>query len=209
MFANDPVPELVTLNQEDANKEVKPMLKRIMVLIFLLLLASTSLVYSEGKLTIHSNLDADLYVNDVKQASVNTADPFILQIKEPGTYKIELRTPDQSQVHQEEVTLIPETGLEKTIRAFENVAPVEETAKEPDTSAEPGITRAELKSEVAKAKAEALAEEAARRKRQADRELGKKAVIHVIGVETQRMPSGVKNLERIKLLGELIPNIKK
>lgn len=185
------------------------MLKRIMVLTFLLLLASSSFVYSEGKLTIHSKLDADLYVNEVKQASVNTADPFILEIKEPGTYRIELRTPDQNQVYHEEVTLIPETNLEKTIRAFENVPPEAEAAQKLDSSVEPGITRAELKAEVAKAKAEALAEEEARRKRQADRELGKKAVIHVIGVETQKMPSGVKNLERIKLLGELIPKIDK
>lgn len=185
------------------------MKKHIAIVMLLLIMGSSSILNAEGRLTVYTKVDADLYVNEVKQASVNPVDPFILQLKEPGDYKIQLKAKEGDLVHQEDVTLVAGTGLEKTIRAFEDYKPAAEKPAAQAAAAEPGITRAELKAEIAKAKSEALAEEAARRKRQQERELGKKALIHVVGVETQRVPSGVKNIERLKLLGDLIPSLTK
>jgi hypothetical protein len=178
------------------------------ILMALIMIIISSSVYAQAEITIYSALKSDLYVNGVKQASINTQDPFILQLKEPGTYQLELKAEEKELTHEEQVTLIAETSISKTIRAFESVAETQDK-QESEKKEEPAVTRAELKAEVAKAKAAALAEEEARRKREKERELGKKAVIHVIGVEAQKMPSSVKNLERIKILGEVLPKLDK
>lgn len=184
------------------------MFKRILILVTLMALGPSSMLLSESKITVFTKLDADLYVNGAKQAWVNAIDPFKLHFKEPGTYKIELKARDQELSHLEEVTVVSDTMLEKTIRAFDNAVPAADKSSAAAAAASDGISKAELQAEVARAKSEVLAEEAARRKRQQEREISKKAVIHVIGVETQRMPRSVKNLERFKLLGDLIPILK-
>ncbi len=181
------------------------MTRKNVVLLFLFMLISAC-SFGAAKLTIYSYIKSDLYVNGVKQASLNKSDPFILQINEPGKYRLELRAIDKNLTYSEEVNLLPETDFDKTIRAFEEV----ETAKNLESSKNNGdsvVTKSEMEAEISKAKAEALAEEEARRKRDKEREAGKKAVIHLLGVETQDVPSEVKNMERIKLLGEVLPEL--
>ncbi|MBF0502916.1 MAG: hypothetical protein HQM09_22465 [Candidatus Riflebacteria bacterium] len=176
-----------------------------------------------AEITVYSQIPADVYVDSILKASVNATQPMAINLSGPRSYVFEVRAKGSNMIYREEVSIADNSVVKKEIRAFSEVqsqtylpagtvvpvpAPIQVAAPQG------GISREEMNAEIhkatAQAKAEALSEEAGRRKRADQRALTNKGIAHVVGVEANPGLSGsVKNMERIKLLIEAIPSFKK
>lgn len=172
---------------------------------------------SKTEVTVYSGVPADVYIDNSLEASIDSTQPMSITLPGPRLYVFEVRAKGSNLIFRDEINILPASNLKREIRAFDgtpssgasaavNVAPV--------PVPQSGISREEMASEIkkatAQAKAEALSEEAARRKRDEKRKLSNKGIAHVVGVEANRkLPSSVKNMERIKLLIEALPSFKK
>jgi len=179
---------------------------QIIIILTLIFLIPVSAVLAADQLTITSAMPAEVYVNDAMRSFLQADQPMDILLENPGDYVIELRPQNSPLIYREEITVEEGKSRKKVIQAFFPPAPAEAKVAPPSLR-EPPVTRAELQAVVQKAKSEALAEEAARRKRQQKREITNKALIHLIAVEGRRMPGSVKNMERIKLLGDVLQGI--
>ncbi|MFZ2960907.1 MAG: hypothetical protein WA705_28850 [Candidatus Ozemobacteraceae bacterium] len=180
---------------------------------------------SKAEITVYSQVPADVYIDNVLTATVNATQPMAINLSGPRSYLFEVRAHASNLAFREEVNVEPNSNVKKEIRAFpetqsqagltlEPSGPVTTPVVAPVPVAQGGISREEMASEIqkatAKAKAEALSEEAGRRKRAEQRALTNKGIAHVVGVEANSGLSGsVKNMERIKLLIEAVPSFKK
>jgi hypothetical protein len=178
--------------------------------------AFPSLQPEKDEMTVYSPIPADVYVDNILNASVDSTHPLAINLPGPRSYVFEVRAKGSNLIHREEVNIDPNSDVKKEIRAFSDSSsqsvstPGAAGTAEPAAVPQGGITREEMAGEIAKAKTEALAEEAARRKRAEKRELTSKGIAHVVGVEAnQGLPGSVKNMERIKLLMEALPSFKK
>jgi hypothetical protein len=174
-----------------------------------------SAAWADGRITVSSAIPGDVYLGGIKQGSVNPGDTFVLTVQDPGIQTVEVRGANSNLIHREEVSLDPAQNEQRVVQAFSGIAL---SGSEPIAAAPPptpapiptdAITREEMHAAVAnaaqRAKSEALAEEAARRRRAQQRGATNSAIGHIVAVEGRRLPSGVKNMERVKLLSELLP----
>ncbi len=180
------------------------------------ILAFPAVAEPESDITIYSNVPADVYVDNVHNKFIDSNHPLEINLPGPRTYTFEVRARASRMIYREDILINPAATVKKEIRAFEEV-PVSspdtefvKTAEEPKGS----ISREEMADAIqdatAKAKAEALAEEAGRRERASKRAMTNKGIAHVVGVEANSgVSSSVKNMERIKLLLEAVPIFKK
>jgi hypothetical protein len=171
---------------------------------------------SKTEVTVYSQIPAEVFIDSVFNSAVNATDPLTIYLSGPKSYVIEVRATNSRLIHREEVLIDPKSGLIHEIRAFNEYYPAisQQTQTEAPVPAQGTISREEMTEAInaasAKAKAEALAEEAARRSRAEKRDVTTKGIAHVVGVEAnQNLPGSVKNMERIKLLFEAIPAFKK
>ena len=175
-------------------------------------------------ITVFSSIPAEVFLDNRLMTAVDQANPAKLLVPGAGSYVLEVRAKGSNLIHREAFRFDPSAGKPLEIRAFgaETPGTTQASVTETPASGTPAkisgnqdvITREEMNAAIqqatAKAKADALAEEAARRKRQQKRDLTNKGIAHVVGVEANRkLPSSVKNMERIKTLIELIPTFKK
>jgi hypothetical protein len=172
---------------------------------------------TNGEITVYSLIPADIYIDGIRKTSLDVTHPMVIDLPGPRTYDFELRSKESNMIFREEVVVPSNANIKKDIRAFSETLPPTSTTEAIAQGAETpagGISREEMASAIqkatAQAKAEALAEEAARRKREDQRALSSKGIAHVVGVEANKnLPGSVKNMERIKLLLEVLPGLKK
>jgi len=172
---------------------------------------------SKVEITVYSQIPADVYIDNVLKASVDSTQPMAISLAGPRSYIFEVRAKESNMIFREEVVIDANSNVKKEIRAFsetqaQTTLPLETTAQAAVPQGE--ISREEMASAIqkatAKAKAEALSEEAGRRKRASQRAVTNKGIAHVVGVEANSGLSGsVKNMERIKLLMEALPSFNK
>lgn len=180
--------------------------------------AFSPLKQMKSEVTIYSKLPAGVYVDNIFNSNVDLNNPLALYLPGPQTYIFEIRALDSNLVYRESVAVAPKSGLAYEIRAFSGDLPAATVVAEPSGTEAAGVAQGTISREemdiaireaTAKAKAEALAEEAARRDRAGKRIITNKGIAHVVGVEANKgIPSSVKNMERIKLLIEAIPALK-
>ncbi|MBF0408093.1 MAG: hypothetical protein HQM10_12100 [Candidatus Riflebacteria bacterium] len=178
----------------------------------------------KSEVTVYSQLPADVYVDNEFKFSVDINQPMAINLSGPRSYVFEIRAKNSNLIFREEVSIDLNTNLKREIRAFSlpTDAPIQTQTQiltqtevsAPVAQAKGTISREEMADEIqkatAKAKAEALAEEAGRRKRAEKRALTSKGIGHVVGVEANSgLPNSVKNMERIKLLLEALPALNK
>ncbi|OIP21199.1 hypothetical protein AUK22_11900 [bacterium CG2_30_54_10] len=172
-----------------------------------------------NELTVYSPIPANVFVDNVSKGYVDSAKPLVVILPGPGSYIVEVRAQGSKLTQREEIIMDSKSEVGQEIRAFSVaqapvVMPVDAGAPAPAPVPQGGISREEMASAIqaatAKAKAEALAEEAGRRKRAEKRAVISKGIAHVVGVEANRgLPNSVKNMERIKLLMEALPSFGK
>lgn len=170
-----------------------------------------------SEVTIYSQLPAQVFVDNVLNSTVDVDNPLTIYLIGSQTSVVEVRATSSKLIHREDVQVDPKSGLIYEIRAFSEYRPTvtaPAVTDVPVVAPQGTITREEMNAAIsdasAKAKAEALAEEAGRRSRAEKRQLTNQGIAHVVGVEAnQGLPSSVKNMERIKLLIEAIPALKK
>ncbi len=177
--------------------------------------AFSPLQFSKTELTVFAQIPAEVFIDNVFNAKVNVKDPLTIYLSGPKTYIIEVRATNSRLIHREEVLIDPKSVLIYEIRAFTEYVPAisQQTSTETPLTPQETVSREEMTDAInaasAKAKAEALAEEAARRNRADKRDITNKGIAHVVGVEANKgLPGSVKNMERIKLLIEAIPAFK-
>lgn len=146
-------------------------------------------------------------VGESEPAPMAPSDPFRLQLRGTESYT---QAPSSTLGRGEWIPPAVKSELQAAREVSPETPPVEATtAPEPvKAGVTPEEMAAAIDAAVKKAKAETLAEEAARRRRAQKREMANKAITHVIAVETRRLPAGVKGMERLKLLGDLLPGLK-
>jgi hypothetical protein len=178
--------------------------------------AFSPLQFSKTEVTVFSQIPAEVFIDNVFNSGVNATDPLTIYLAGPKSYVIEVRAKNSRIIHREEVLIDPRSGLIHEIRAFPEYFPEisQQTQTETPIADQGTVSKEEMTAAInaatAKAKAEALAEEAARRSRAEKRGITTKGIAHVVGVEANQGLSGsVKNMERIKLLFEAIPAFKK
>jgi len=186
------------------------------------LICLTSTLFADGQITIYSAISAEVFINDMKQSSINPTDPCELTIKENGNYVIEVRAKNSSLVHREEIRISKFSDIKKVIRAFETEStPTSQSlpsqpANQPQLTSQPQPANNLSREEVAeaiemstrKAKDEALAEESARREREKERETGNKVFNHLLTIEADKnLSEQYKQLERKRLGIELSPQL--
>ncbi len=172
---------------------------------------------SKAEVTIFSQLPAELFVDNVLNSALDYKNPLTIYLSGPKTYVFEIRATNSKLVYREDVVIEQSSGLKHEIRAFSEypaTVPLPVETEVPVVVAEGSVTREEMNAAIndatAKAKAEALSEEAGRRQRAEKRDVTNKGIAHVVGVEANGgLSSSVKNMERIKLLFEAIPSLKK
>lgn len=172
---------------------------------------------AKTEITVYSQIPADVYIDNVLNASIDATQPLAINLPGPHSYVFEVRAKASNLIYREEVSIDNSFGIKKEIRAFsENQPQISPPIASTTVVATPqgGISREEMANAIheatAKAKSEALAEEAARRSRAEKRAIANKGIAHLVGVEANRgLPSSVKNMERIKLLLEGLPSLKK
>ena len=178
------------------------------MLFLFLFLTQGSIVLADGRITVNSGVPGEVYLDGIKHATINPGEFYDIYLTTPDSHVLEVRDAKSKLVHREEIAVDPARNEHRMVHAFSEASPPVSTGKVTPTTSPSGkdvVTREELHSAMKQAKSEALAEEAGRRKRAQKREMTNKAITHVIAVETRRLPPGVKGMERIKLLGELIP----
>jgi len=178
--------------------------------------AFSPLNFSKAEVTVFSQIPGEVFIDNIFNSNVNAEDPLTIYLSGPKSYVIEVRAMNSRLIHREEILIEPKSGLIYEMRAFTEYSPGISNQVDTETPvANTGtISREEMTEAInsasAKAKSEALAEEAARRGRAEKRDITNKGIAHVVGVEAnQGLPSSVKNMERIKLLFEAIPGLKK
>lgn len=178
--------------------------------------AFSPLQFSKVEVTIFSQIPAKVFIDNVLNSDINATEPLTIYLSGPKSYVVEVRATNSRLIHREEITIDPKSGLIHEIRAFTEYFPAisQQTQTESAVTEQGTVSREEMTEAInaasAKAKAEALAEEAARRTRSEKREITTRGIAHVVGVEAnQNLPGSVKNMERIKLLFEAIPAFKK
>lgn len=184
-------------------------------LVFLLLMPAW--VTGESNFHVTSPIPSSVYVNNTLKGSVSGSTSLEFKLSEPGTYVIEVRQDGGKLVHREEFEIRQNVMEKRDIEAFADTRtppPASPVVASPSAPTRDYVSREEMMAAIQeatrKAKAEALAEEDARRKRAAKRELTNKGIGHVVGVEANKgVPRSVKNMERIKLLIEALPSFKK
>jgi hypothetical protein len=188
------------------------MMKPIVCLVSILFLLQVCPASGIGRVTVTSSIPGELFLDGVSKGPIQPGETFVSDLKEPGPHLLEVRGTKTNLVHREEFSIDPSSGENRTVQAFfaspSPGSPPPEVVPDPTVS-NGTITREEMNAAIdqasRKAKAEVLAEEAARRRRAQKREITTRAITHVVAVEGRRLPSGVKAMERIKLLGELVP----
>lgn len=187
-------------------------MKRLILSLFLLVLCLTPAVLADGRITVRSALPGEVYLGGVRQGPIVPDESYEIYVTEPGPHIVEVRGSEGKLIHHEEISLDPAKNEQRTVHAFSGLSlPGSKAPELAATSPDPkgAVTREEMQAAVdqaaRRAKSEALAEEAARRKRAQQRAMANQAIVHMVAVEGRRLPSGVKNMERIKLLGELVP----
>ena len=179
--------------------------------------AFSNVLVPNTEITVYSTVPAEVYIDYVFKGTVDSTHPFALILPGPRSYLFEIRAKDSNMIFREEVSIDPNSAVRREVRAFAEVpAPIiiASGTVAPVAVPQGGITREEMASEIKKAttqaKAEALAEEAGRRKRAGKRAVTNKGIAHVVGVEANSgLSSSVKNMERIKLLIEAFPALSK
>ncbi len=178
--------------------------------------AFSPLQSAKPEVTVYSQIPAEVFVDNTFNSTVNATEPVTIYLSGPISNVIEVRAINSRLIYREEVKINSGTGSIHEIRAFPeyNQQIVQQPQTETPVAGNGTISREEMTEAInaasAKAKAEALAEEAARRNRADKRDLTNKGIAHVVGVEANKnLPGSVKNMERIKLLFEAIPAFKK
>lgn len=179
--------------------------------------AFSPLELSKAEVTIYSHLPAEVYIDNILNAGVDVSNPLTIYLSGPQSYVIEVRATTSNLIYRESIAVDPKSGIKHEIRAFSEYPDAGSTTTATETpvvAPQGAVSREEMAAAIRdateKAKAEALAEEAARRERAGKRIITNKGIAHVIGVEANKgVPSSVKNMERIKLLIEAIPAFKK
>lgn len=179
--------------------------------------AFSGLQTTKTEITVYSQIPADVYIDNVLNASIDSTQPLVINLPGPRSYVFEVRAKGTNLIYREEIAIDANPGIKKEIRAFSEekyLTTLASATVVPVTAPQGAISREEMANEIQKAtanaKAEALAEEAARRSRADKRALTNKGIAHIVGVEASHgLPSSVKNMERIKLLLEALPSLKK
>lgn len=175
--------------------------------------AFSTLQSSKSGVTVYSQLPAEVYVDNILNATVDPTNPLTIYLPGPKMYVIEVRATGSKLIFRESIAIENSTDEKHEVRAFIEypaVITLPAATDVPVVAAQGAISREEMEAAIqnasAKAKAEALAEEAARRKRAEKRIITNKGIAHVVAVEANGgLPSSVKNMERIKILMEAIP----
>jgi hypothetical protein len=178
--------------------------------------AFSSLGSSKTEVSVFAKIPGKVFIDNVFYSDINATNPQTIYLSGPKLYVIEVRATNSKLIHREEVLTDPKSGSIHEIRAFSAYDPEasQQTQTVPSEEEKGTISREEMseaiKAAAANAKAEALAEEAARRNRAEKRDITNKGIAHVVGVEANKnLPGSVKNMERIKLIFEAIPAFKK
>ncbi|MBF0544284.1 MAG: hypothetical protein HQM08_07620 [Candidatus Riflebacteria bacterium] len=178
---------------------------------------------SNNEVMVYSQIPAEVYIDNVFKASVDSTQPMAINLPGPRLYVFEIRAKESKLIFREEVNIDSNSATMQEIRAFSESQspmsssqlnsshqPLQFTTVVPVPTPQGGISREEMASEIQKAttqaKAEALSEEAGRRKRAEQRALTSKGIAHVVGVEANPgLSNSVKNMERIQLLMQALP----
>lgn len=179
----------------------------------------TSPPLPKAEITVYSGIPAEVFIDNVLKTAIDSTHPMAIVLTGPHLYVFEVRGIRSNMIFREEVRVELNSNIKREIRAFSEgmsqttiePKPVETTeVTQQATVPQGGISREEMADSIAKAKAEALSEEAGRRKRADKRAVTNKGIAHIVGVEANPGLSGsVKNMERIKLLMEALPSFGK